>query len=50
MVNLGLSTASEIEIDYTTSSLGAVKEDFLRALYYAAQGNLALSNNVDLRD
>ncbi|KAI5791445.1 tyrosyl-DNA phosphodiesterase I, partial [Pyronema domesticum] len=35
---LGYNSGKGLEIDFVTSSLGALKEDFLSALYRAAQG------------
>lgn len=41
---LGLDQVREIELDYATSSLGALKDSFLKQLYIAASGEPPLSN------
>ncbi|KAH7038016.1 tyrosyl-DNA phosphodiesterase-domain-containing protein [Microdochium trichocladiopsis] len=45
--NLSLGTTTDIEIDYAASSLGALKEDFLRAIYYAAQGDSGMRRHKE---
>ncbi|KAI9810981.1 MAG: hypothetical protein M1827_005712 [Pycnora praestabilis] len=36
---LGLSTRDAIDIDFVTSSIGSINEDFLKTVYLAAQGD-----------
>ncbi|PGH06630.1 hypothetical protein GX51_02257 [Blastomyces parvus] len=39
---LGLQTTQDITLDYVTSSVGALNEQFLRSMYLAAQGDSGL--------
>ncbi|BCR88975.1 uncharacterized protein ACHE_50173S [Aspergillus chevalieri] len=41
--SLGLRTSSPLNIDYVTSSLGSLNDDFLRSIYLAAQGDDGLT-------
>ena len=40
---LGLHTLDPIEVDYVTSSVGSLNDEYLRSLYLAAQGDSGLS-------
>ena len=40
---LGLCTSESVEIDFVTSSVGNLDDDFLRSLYLVAQGDSGLS-------
>lgn len=39
VAGLGLSSENAIEVDYVTSSVGSLNEEFLRSMYLAAQGD-----------
>lgn len=41
--NLGLDTCDPVEVDFVTSSLGSLNDEFLRSLYLAAQGDCGLA-------
>lgn len=43
---IGLRTTNSLHIDYVTSSLGNVNDEFLRALYLVAQGDSGLSEYI----
>jgi hypothetical protein len=43
VAGLGLSSKSAIEVDYVTSSVGSLNEEFLRSMYLAAQGDDGLT-------
>jgi hypothetical protein len=43
VAGLGLGCKSAIEVDYVTSSVGSLNEEFLRSIYLAAQGDDGLS-------
>ena len=40
---LGLCTSNSVEIDYVTSSVGSLDDEFLRSLYLVAQGDSGLA-------
>jgi Tyrosyl-DNA phosphodiesterase len=40
---LGLRTSQDIKVDFITSSIGSLNEEFLRSIYLAAQGDDGLS-------
>ncbi|KAK1835229.1 hypothetical protein QBC39DRAFT_388923 [Podospora conica] len=42
VVSLGLQSRDPLQLDYVCASIGAVKYDLLRALYYACQGDSGL--------
>ena len=43
VAGLGLRSKNMIEVDYVTSSVGSLNEEFLRSMYLAAQGDDGLS-------
>ena len=43
VAGLGLSSKNVIEVDYVTSSVGSLNEEFLRSMYLAAQGDDGLA-------
>jgi hypothetical protein len=43
VAGLGLSSKTAIEVDYVTSSVGSLNEEFLRSIYLAAQGDDGLT-------
>jgi hypothetical protein len=43
VAGLGLSSKNAIEVDYVTSSVGSLNEEFLRSMYLAAQGDDGLA-------
>jgi Tyrosyl-DNA phosphodiesterase len=43
IAGLGLGSKSGIEVDYVTSSVGSLNEEFLRSIYLTAQGDDGLS-------
>jgi hypothetical protein len=43
VAGLGLSSKNAIEVDYVTSSVGSLNDEFLRSMYLAAQGDDGLS-------
>ena len=43
IAGLGLGSNNGIEVDYVTSSVGSLKDEFLRSMYLAAQGDDGLS-------
>ena len=43
IAGLGLRSNDAIEVDYVTSSVGSLNEEFLRSMYLAAQGDDGLS-------
>jgi hypothetical protein len=43
VTGLGLSCKNAIEVDYVTSSVGSLNDEFLRSMYLAAQGDDGLS-------
>lgn len=39
VASLGLQTSQKIQLDFVTSSVGSLNEDFMRSIYLAAQGD-----------
>ncbi|PWY82965.1 phospholipase D/nuclease [Aspergillus heteromorphus CBS 117.55] len=44
VATLGLSTSKPLNLDYVTSSLGNINNEFLRSLYLASQGDIGLTD------
>jgi hypothetical protein len=41
--SLGMATKAEIEVDFVTSSVGSLNDDFMRSMYLACQGDDGLA-------
>ncbi|KAJ5674747.1 uncharacterized protein N7477_004681 [Penicillium maclennaniae] len=46
VTNLGLQTSDPVDVDYVTSSVGSLNDNFVRAMHYACKGDDGLSEYI----